>query len=118
MSLSPVVDSEVKTTPDVTTGDEDNEEMEQASLSRSTQPQPAKVGPLPLRRIENFIAAKDINDSNQKKAMLLCYAGEEVFDLSDSLDIVADRTYDETKHILCHSAMTNDNVEFEVFVFC
>ena len=32
-----------------------------------------------LRRLKNFIATKDIKDSNQKKAMLLHYAREEMF---------------------------------------
>ena len=65
------------------------------------------------------IAAKDVKDSNQKKEMLLHYASEEVFYLTDSLGIVADTTYDETKRIciLTEYFAPPRNVEFEVFVF-
>ena len=52
------------------------------------------------RKLENFTTAKDVKDSNQKKAMLLHYAEEEVLGLSDSLGIVADTMYDETKRML------------------
>ena len=41
-----------------------------------------------------------MKNSNQKKAMLLHYAEEELLGLSDSLGIVADTMYDETKRML------------------
>ena len=47
-----------------------------------------------LRRLENVIAAKGIADLNRKKAVLLHHAGEEVFDLSEDLGVVADTTYE------------------------
>ena len=67
--------------------------------------------------LENFISAKDIEDSNLKKAMLLNYTWEEVFDLSESLGIVADTTYDETKRILTEHFVPQRNMEFETFAF-
>ena len=39
-----------------------------------------------------------------------------MFDLSDSLSIVADTTYDETKRILTEYLALQRNMEFEVFV--
>ena len=39
-----------------------------------------------------------------------------MFDLSDSLSIVADTTYDETKRILTEYLVLQRNMEFEVFV--
>ena len=62
-----------------------------------------------MQRLEKCVIAKDIKDSNKKKAMFLHYAGEDMFDLSDCLRIVAGTTYDETNDILteyfAHSAM-------------
>ena len=41
-----------------------------------------------IRRLENFLIAKDINEDDRKRAMLLHYAGEEVFDLADSVGVL------------------------------
>ena len=65
----------------IITGDEDSEEMEQLDTVAARWDRW-------LRRLEHFIAAKDIKDLNQKKAMLLHCAGEEVYDLSDLSGIV------------------------------
>ena len=44
--------------------------------------------------------AKRITDDAQKKAMLLHYAGEEVFDLGESLGIIDETSFDDTKRVL------------------
>ena len=53
-----------------------------------------------LKRFINFTVAKRITDDAQKKAMLLHYAGEEVFDLGESLGIIEETSFGDTKHVL------------------
>ena len=60
------------------------------------------MGPL-ATAMENFIAAKGIDDLNRKKA---------VFDLCEDLGIVADTTYEQTKQILTAYSAPQRNVEF------
>lgn len=70
-----------------------------------------------LRRLENFIKAKGITNEGRKQAMLLHYAGEEVFDLSESLGITATSTYDATSTALNDYFAPQRNPEYEVFMF-
>ena len=44
--------------------------------------------------------SKGITDALRKKAILLYYAGEEVFDLAESLGVIETITFEETKRIL------------------
>lgn len=70
-----------------------------------------------LRRFDNFIVAKDIDNDARCKAMLLHYAGEPVFDLSESIGIVGGDTLLQTKTKLTAYFAPRRNVEFEVFTF-
>lgn len=45
----------------------------------------------------NYLMAKDIAGDRQKEALLLHFAGEEVFDLSKALGVVDGNTYAATK---------------------
>ena len=49
--------------------------------------------------------------------MLLHYVGEDVFDLSESLGIVSETPFEETKRVLTDYFAPQRNVEYEVFVF-
>ena len=70
-----------------------------------------------LRRFDNFILAKDIDNDTRCKAMLLHYAGEPVFDLSESIGVVGGDTLLQTKAKLTAYFAPRRNVEFEVFTF-
>ena len=53
-----------------------------------------------LNRFTNFAVAKNITDARRLKAILLHYVGEDVIELSESLGIVSDTPFEETKRIL------------------
>ena len=53
-----------------------------------------------VKRFDNFLVAKNVTITGQKKAMLLHYAGEEVFELSESINITDEDDYLETKEKL------------------
>ena len=70
-----------------------------------------------LNRFTNFAVAKNITDARRLKAALLHYVGENVLDLSESLVIVSDTPFEETKRLLTAYFAPQRNVEYEVFVF-
>lgn len=70
-----------------------------------------------IRRFDNFVVARDIDDDRRKKAMLLHYAGEAVFELSESVGVVDSDNYAETKDKLTAYFTPKRNEEYEVFVF-
>ena len=70
-----------------------------------------------LKRLENFVQAKGITDEDRKKAMLLHFAGEEVFELSDSLGVQDGTTFENTKTLLTAYFAPQRNAEYEVFMF-
>lgn len=70
-----------------------------------------------VRRFDNFIVAKNVEEDTRKKAMLLHYAGESVFDLSESLNVLPADTCDQTKVKLNAYFTPRRNVEYEVFTF-
>ena len=70
-----------------------------------------------LNRFANFAVAKNITDARRLKAIFLHYVGEDVFDLSESLGIVTDTPFEETKRLLTAYFAPQRNVEYEEFVF-
>ena len=70
-----------------------------------------------IRRLENFLIAKDINEDDRKRAMLLHYVGEEVFDLADSVGVLDGDRFAVVKKKLTDYFAPKRNVEFEVFTF-
>ena len=70
-----------------------------------------------LTRFVNFTVARRITDDARKKAMLLHYAGEEEFDLGESIGIVDETSFDDTKRVLTEYFAPQRNEEYEVFVF-
>ena len=61
--------------------------------------------------------ARDINNGERKKAMLLHSAGEEVYDVYDSLQIPAESIYDEFKALLSEYFAPKQNMQYERYVF-
>ncbi|XP_014677179.1 PREDICTED: uncharacterized protein LOC106817048, partial [Priapulus caudatus] len=70
-----------------------------------------------VRRLNNFLVAKDITDGGRQRAMLLHYAGEDVFELADSVGVLEDDDYAAVKTKLTRYFAPKRNVEFEVFTF-
>ena len=61
--------------------------------------------------------AKDIVDDKRLKAMMLHYAGESVFELSESVGVISSDSYAQTKEKLTPYFTPRRNEEYEVFTF-
>ncbi|KAK7107306.1 hypothetical protein V1264_015253 [Littorina saxatilis] len=78
-----------------------------------------------LKRFEVLLTAMNITDGARKQALLLHYAGEEVFDIFESFSAAqkgedegnADDSYAKVKTSLSTYFEPKKNVEFEVFKF-
>ena len=70
-----------------------------------------------LRRFDNFVMARDIATDARQKAMLLHYAGEAVFDLSEAVGVIPTDNFDATKLKLTAYFTPWRNEEYEVFTF-
>ena len=53
-----------------------------------------------LRRLDNFLLARDITADGRKRALMLHYVGEEVFDLSGSIGVTNEDTFEEARRKL------------------
>ena len=69
------------------------------------------------RRFDNFVVARDIATDARQKAMLLHYAGEAVFDLSEAEGVIPTDNCDATKLKLTAYFTPRRNEEYEVFTF-
>ena len=69
-----------------------------------------------LRRFDNFVIARDVSSATRKRALLLHCAGEEVFQIAETLTS-NDDTYEQIKTTLTEYFAPKRNVEYEVFVF-
>ena len=73
------------------------------------------------RRFENFVVAKDIHSDTIMRAMLLHYAGEAVFELSET--VVVTEYYDNFAQklngssLLASGRQTQCSEEYEIFKF-
>ncbi|XP_013385929.1 uncharacterized protein K02A2.6-like [Lingula anatina] len=70
-----------------------------------------------IKRLDNFIVSENITIDAQKKALLLHLAGEEVFELSETIGVVDDDDFTDTKQKLTQHFLPRRNVEYEVYVF-
>ena len=70
-----------------------------------------------INRFDIFLVARNINNGERKKAMLLHSAGEEVYDVYDSLQIPAESTYDQFKTLLSEYFAPKRNMQYERYVF-
>ena len=70
-----------------------------------------------VRRFDNFVVAKGINNDTRIKAMMLHHAGETVFELSESVGVLDTDTYAVAREKLTAYFSPRRNTEYEIFVF-
>ena len=70
-----------------------------------------------VRRFDNFVVAKGINNDTRIKAMMLHHAGETVFELSESVGVLDTDTYAVAREKLTAYFTPRRNTEYEIFVF-
>ena len=70
-----------------------------------------------VRRFENFVLAKGINDDAYIKAMMLHHTGETVVELSESVGVLDTDTYAVAREKLTAYSTPRHNTEYEIFVF-
>ncbi|XP_064469786.1 uncharacterized protein K02A2.6-like [Ornithodoros turicata] len=70
-----------------------------------------------LNRLESFIVPSNIKDKKQQKAMLLHFAGEQVFDIYEALGGTAEDDFEKTKKLLTDHFKPKKNIVFEQHVF-
>ena len=71
-----------------------------------------------VTQLENLFVAMDISSKKRKKALLLHYAGTEVFEIHETLENTGDESaYDETKKALETYFKPRVNKEFEIYEF-
>lgn len=70
-----------------------------------------------LARLDNFLVAKNITVDKRQKAMLLHYAGESVFEISEAVGVLTTHSFAETKEKLGEYFAPKRNVEYEIFQF-
>ena len=70
-----------------------------------------------VRRFENYIVAKNNQNDKRMKAMLLHYAGEAVFELSDVVGVIEKDNFAETKRKLTGYFRPQCNEEYGIFKF-
>ena len=71
-----------------------------------------------VNKIENLFVGLNVETKKRRKALLLHYAGDEVYEIYETLDLNnSDSNYDETKAALKQHFSANTNTEFEKFEF-
>ncbi|XP_060604313.1 uncharacterized protein K02A2.6-like [Ruditapes philippinarum] len=71
-----------------------------------------------LDKLENLFVGLGINTRKRKKALLLHYAGDDVYDIYDTLNLREDNeNYEETKIGLTAYFKPRKNTQFEIFEF-
>ena len=71
-----------------------------------------------VSRLENLFVGLNITDEAQKRALLLNYAGEKVFDIYEAEKGDDDgTTYDETKNVLDTYFTPQKNIQMEIYTF-
>ena len=71
-----------------------------------------------ISKFKNLFVAMNINSRKRKKALLLHYAGEEVYEIYGTLHNTRDENgFDETKQDLTSYFKPKVNTEFEIFKF-
>ncbi|GFO02537.1 Gag Polyprotein [Plakobranchus ocellatus] len=69
-----------------------------------------------FQKFENLITALDITDDNRKKALLVHYGGDEIFDLVDTFPAAKTSTYAALKTELESYFTPKVNTTFESFI--
>ena len=68
-------------------------------------------------RFDNYQIARDIKNDARKKALLLHFAGEDVFDINETKTHEAEETCELLKSALTKHFSSKRNVEYEFFLF-
>ena len=69
-------------------------------------------------KLENLFVGLSINTRKRKKALLLHYAGDEVYDIYDTLNLNENsENYEATKTGLASYFKPRKNTQFEIFEF-
>ena len=70
-----------------------------------------------IQRLGNYLIVKDVQNDARQRAMLLHYAGEDVFDLAESVGVIPEDKFKDVKDKLTKYFAPKRNIEFEVFTF-
>ena len=71
-----------------------------------------------LDRFENYLAAMDIKDATRKRAMMIHFAGEDVYKIFRTLEETGEaKDYDIAKAKLTEYFKPQQNIEYERYVF-
>lgn len=71
-----------------------------------------------IQKLENLFVGMSIESKKRRKALLIHYAGDDVFDIYQTLENTGDESgYDETKTALTNYFKPQVNKEFEIFQF-
>ena len=71
-----------------------------------------------LQKLENLFVGMNIESRKRRKALLLHYSGDDVFDIYQTLSDTGDENgYEETKAALTKYFKPQVNEEFEIFQF-
>ncbi|XP_066941051.1 uncharacterized protein [Macrobrachium rosenbergii] len=77
---------------------------------------PGKI--VKIAKLENLFVACTIDSRKRKKALLLHYAGDEVFEIYETLGLIGDdANYDKVKQGLANCFQPKKNKEFERYEF-
>ena len=70
-----------------------------------------------IGRLENLFVGMKISNADQRRALLLHYAGEKVYDIYDVEKKDSAATYDATKKVLSDYFAPRKNVQIEIYNF-
>ncbi|XP_060570045.1 uncharacterized protein K02A2.6-like [Ruditapes philippinarum] len=70
-----------------------------------------------IGRLENLFKGMLVGDDDQKRALLLHYAGEKVYDIYDVEKKETEETYDATKKVLGDYFSPQKNIQIEIYNF-
>ena len=70
-----------------------------------------------LSRLENLFVGMNLKDESRKRALLLHYVGEDVYDIYEAEKGDSSSTYDATKEVLTSYFKPKRNVQMEIFNF-
>lgn len=70
-----------------------------------------------VKKLENLFIGMNLKDSNRKKALLLHYVGDSVYDIYEAEKSSSDSTYEETKQVLTSYFEPKRNIQMDIFNF-
>ena len=70
-----------------------------------------------VSRLDNLFVGMDLKDDDRKRALLLHYAGEQVYDIYEAEKGTTEATYKATKEVLTNYFAPRKNIQIEIFTF-